>query len=155
MPGPRVLEHMVDTVIYFEGDRGNQFRILRAIKNRFGPAHEIGVFEMLSEGLVGSHQPVRPVFGIAEEHVPGAAVFTPALKAHGRCWWKYRLWLRPSSLATPRRAVVGWDQNRLSMVLAVLEARCGLSFAGRDVFLNVAGGLRVNEPAADLAWLPP
>ena len=148
--GPRVLEHMVDTVIYFEGDRGNQFRILRAIKNRFGPAHEIGVFEMLSEGLAEVTNPSALFLESHEEHVPGAAVFA-GIEGTRPVLVEIQALAAPSSLATPRRAVVGWDQNRLSMVLAVLEARCGLSFAGRDVFLNVAGGLRVNEPAADLA----
>ena len=148
--GPRVLEHMVDTVVYFEGDRGDQFRILRAIKNRFGPAHEIGVFEMQSEGLVEVHNPSELFLKGRDENVPGAAVFA-GIEGTRPLLVEIQALAAPSSLATPRRAVVGWDSNRLSMVLAVLEARCGVSFAGRDVFLNVAGGLRINEPAADLA----
>jgi len=148
--GPRVLEHMVDTVIYFEGDRGDQFRILRAIKNRFGPAHEIGVFEMQSEGLVEVQNPSALFLEGRDDNVPGAAVFA-GIEGTRPLLVEIQALAAPSSLATPRRAVVGWDSNRLSMVLAVLEARCGLSFAGRDVFLNVAGGLRINEPAADLA----
>lgn len=148
--GPRVLEHMVDTVIYFEGDRGDQFRILRAIKNRFGPAHEMGVFEMQGAGLMEVQNPSALFLEGREADVPGAAVFA-GIEGTRPVLVEIQALAAPSSLATPRRAVVGWDANRLSMVLAVLEARCGMSFAGRDVFLNVAGGLRINEPAADLA----
>ena len=148
--GPRVLEHMVDTVIYFEGDRGDQYRILRAIKNRFGPAHEMGVFEMQGGGLMEVANPSALFLEGRDEDVPGAAVFA-GIEGTRPVLVEIQALAAPSSLATPRRAVVGWDSNRLSMVLAVLEARCGLSFAGRDVFLNVAGGLRINEPAADLA----
>ncbi len=148
--GPRVLEHMVDTVVYFEGDRGDQFRILRAIKNRFGPAHEMGVFEMQGAGLMEVQNPSALFLEGREADVPGAAVFA-GIEGTRPVLVEIQALAAPSSLATPRRAVVGWDANRLSMVLAVLEARCGLSFAGRDVFLNVAGGLRINEPAADLA----
>lgn len=148
--GPRVLEHMVDTVIYFEGDRGDQYRILRAIKNRFGPAHEMGVFEMQGAGLMEVTNPSALFLEGRDEDVPGAAVFA-GIEGTRPLLVEIQALAAPSSLATPRRAVVGWDSNRLSMVLAVLEARCGLSFAGRDVFLNVAGGMRINEPAADLA----
>ncbi|MGB1405299.1 MAG: DNA repair protein RadA [Parvibaculales bacterium] len=148
--GPRVLEHMVDTVVYFEGDRGDQFRILRAIKNRFGPAHEMGVFEMQGAGLMEVQNPSALFLEGREADVPGAAVFA-GIEGTRPVLVEIQALAAPSSLVTPRRAVVGWDANRLSMVLAVLEARCGLSFAGRDVFLNVAGGLRINEPAADLA----
>ena len=148
--GPRVLEHMVDTVVYFEGDRGDQFRILRAIKNRFGPAHEMGVFEMQGAGLMEVQNPSALFLEGRDADVPGAAVFA-GIEGTRPILVEIQALAAPSSLATPRRAVVGWDNNRLSMVLAVLEARCGMSFAGRDVFLNVAGGLRINEPAADLA----
>ena len=148
--GPRVLEHMVDTVVYFEGDRGDQFRILRAIKNRFGPAHEMGVFEMQGAGLMEVQNPSALFLEGREADVPGAAVYA-GIEGTRPVLVEIQALAAPSSLATPRRAVVGWDANRLSMVLAVLEARCGMSFAGRDVFLNVAGGLRINEPAADLA----
>ena len=148
--GPRVLEHMVDTVVYFEGDRGDQYRILRAIKNRFGPAHEMGVFEMQGAGLMEVANPSALFLEGRDEDVPGAAVFA-GIEGTRPLLVEIQALAAPSSLATPRRAVVGWDNNRLSMVLAVLEARCGLSFAGRDVFLNVAGGMRINEPAADLA----
>jgi DNA repair protein RadA/Sms len=148
--GPRVLEHMVDTVVYFEGDRGDQFRILRAIKNRFGPAQEIGVFEMREEGLAEVQNPSALFLEARDESVPGAAVFA-GIEGTRPVLVEIQALAAPSSLATPRRAIVGWDSARLSMVLAVLEARCGMAFGGRDVFLNVAGGLRINEPAADLA----
>ena len=148
--GPRVLEHMVDTVIYFEGDRGHHFRILRAVKNRFGPTDEIGVFEMRGAGLVEVANPSALFLEAREENVPGSVVFA-GLEGTRPLLVEIQALAAPSSLATPRRAVVGWDSNRLSMVLAVLEARCRLSFAGRDVFLNIAGGLKINEPAADLA----
>ncbi|ERL47588.1 DNA primase protein [Candidatus Micropelagos thuwalensis] len=148
--GPRVLEHMVDTVIYFEGDRGHHFRILRAVKNRFGPTDEIGVFEMRGAGLVEVANPSALFLEAREDNVPGSVVFA-GLEGTRPLLVEIQALAAPSSLATPRRAVVGWDSNRLSMVLAVLEARCGISFAGRDVFLNIAGGLKVNEPAADLA----
>lgn len=148
--GPRVLEHMVDTVIYFEGDRGHHFRILRAVKNRFGPTDEIGVFEMRGAGLVEVENPSALFLEAREENVPGSVVFA-GLEGTRPLLVEIQALAAPSSLATPRRAVVGWDSNRLSMVLAVLEGRCGLSFAGRDVFLNIAGGLKINEPAADLA----
>ena len=148
--GPRVLEHMVDTVVYFEGERGDQFRILRAIKNRFGPAHEIGVFEMREEGLAEVQNPSALFLEARDESVPGAAVFA-GIEGTRPVLVEIQALAAPSSLATPRRAIVGWDSARLSMVLAVLEARCGMAFGGCDVFLNVAGGLRINEPAADLA----
>ena len=148
--GPRVLEHMVDTVIYFEGDRGHHFRILRAVKNRFGPTDEIGVFEMRGAGLVEVANPSALFLEAREDNVPGSVVFA-GLEGTRPLLVEIQALAAPSSLATPRRAVVGWDSNRLSMVLAVLEARCSMSFAGRDVFLNIAGGLKVNEPAADLA----
>lgn len=148
--GPRVLEHMVDTVIYFEGDRGHHFRILRAVKNRFGATDEIGVFEMRGEGLAEIANPSALFLEAREENVAGAVVFA-SIEGTRPVLVEIQALAAPSSLATPRRAVVGWDQNRLSMVLAVLEARCGISFAGRDVFLNIAGGLRIQEPAADLA----
>ncbi|MGC6511698.1 MAG: DNA repair protein RadA [Parvibaculales bacterium] len=148
--GPRVLEHMVDTVVYFEGDRGHSFRILRSVKNRFGPTDEIGVFEMRGAGLAEVANPSALFLEAREKNVPGAVVFA-GIEGTRPLLVEIQALAAPSSLATPRRAVVGWDSNRLSMVLAVLEARCGMSFAGKDVFLNVAGGLRIHEPAADLA----
>jgi len=148
--GPRVVEHMVDAVLYFEGDRAHQFRILRAHKNRFGPTDEIGVFEMRETGLAEVPNPSALFLDGRGEASSGAAVFA-GLEGTRPVLTEIQALVAPSAFGTPRRAVVGWDSGRLAMVLAVLEARCGVSFAGKDVYLNVAGGLRINEPAADLA----
>ncbi|MCL5775608.1 DNA repair protein RadA [Limibaculum sp. FT325] len=148
--GPRVVEHMVDTVLYFEGERGHQFRILRAVKNRFGPADEIGVFEMTGAGLAEVTNPSALFLGDRDEGASGSAVFA-GLEGTRPVLVEFQALVAPSTLGTPRRAVVGWDGSRLAMTLAVLEARAGVSLAGQDVYLNVAGGLRVSEPAADLA----
>lgn len=148
--GPRILEHMVDTVLYFEGDRGHQFRILRGVKNRFGPTDEIGVFEMAGQGLVEVDNPSALFLSERSEDVPGSAVFA-GLEGSRPVLVEIQALVAPTAYSTPRRAVVGWDSNRLAMVLAVLEARCGVMMAGQDVYLNVAGGLRISEPAADLA----
>ncbi|TAJ39431.1 MAG: DNA repair protein RadA, partial [Reyranella sp.] len=148
--GPRVLEHMVDTVLYFEGERGHQFRILRTVKNRFGPTDEIGVFEMSDRGLSDVANPSALFLAERRGHVSGACVFA-GIEGTRPVLVEIQALVSPSSLATPRRAVVGWDSNRLAMVLAVLEARCGVTVGANDVYLNVAGGLRINEPAADLA----
>ena len=148
--GPRVVEHMVDTVLYFEGERGHQFRILRAVKNRFGPADEIGVFEMTGAGLAEVANPSALFLSERDRPVPGSAVFA-GIEGSRPLLCEFQALVAPSPLGQPRRSVVGWDGGRLAMVLAVLEARCGIPFAGLDVYLNVAGGLRVTEPAADLA----
>ncbi|TVQ56236.1 MAG: DNA repair protein RadA [Rhodobacteraceae bacterium] len=148
--GPRVIEHMVDTVLYFEGERGHQFRILRAVKNRFGPAGEIGVFEMTGAGLAEVRNPSALFLGDREARTAGAVVFA-GVEGTRPLLCEIQALVAPSPLGTPRRAVVGWDSGRLAMILAVLEARAGVGFAGKDVYLNVAGGLRVAEPAADLA----
>ena len=148
--GPRVVEHMVDTVLYFEGERGHQFRILRAVKNRFGPADEIGVFEMTGAGLAEVANPSALFLGERGGRSPGAAVFA-GIEGTRPLLCEIQALVASSPLGTPRRAVVGWDAGRLAMILAVLEARAGVSMAGLDVYLNVAGGLRVGEPAADLA----
>ncbi|MDR3500864.1 MAG: DNA repair protein RadA [Parvibaculum sp.] len=148
--GPRVVEHMVDCVLYFEGERGHQFRILRAVKNRFGPANEIGVFEMGELGLQEVPNPSALFLGERDGETSGSAVFA-GIEGTRPVLVEIQALVAQSSLGTPRRAVVGWDGGRLSMVLAVLDARCGLSLGGQDVYLNVAGGLRINEPAADLA----
>ncbi len=148
--GPRVIEHMVDTVLYFEGERGHQFRILRAVKNRFGPADEIGVFEMTGAGLAEVANPSALFLSDRGAPSPGAAVFA-GIEGTRPLLTEIQALVAPSPLGTPRRTVVGLDGARLSTILAVLEARCAIPFAGMDVFLNVAGGLRVGEPAADLA----
>ncbi len=148
--GPRVVEHMVDTVLYFEGERGHQFRILRAVKNRFGPADEIGVFEMTGAGLGEVTNPSALFLSERDNPAPGAVVFA-GIEGTRPVLVEIQALVAPSPLATPRRAVVGWDSARLSMILAVLDARAGISFAGMDVYLNIAGGMRISEPAADLA----
>ena len=148
--GPRVLEHMVDTVLYFEGERGHQFRILRAVKNRFGPTDEIGVFEMTDAGLVEVDNPSELFLADRTGDVSGAVVFA-GLEGTRPLLVEIQALVAPSPLGTPRRAVVGWDGARLSMILAVLEARCGVAIGANDIYLNVAGGLRISEPAADLA----
>jgi DNA repair protein RadA/Sms len=148
--GPKVIEHMVDTVLYFEGDRGHAFRILRANKNRFGATDEIGVFEMAAAGLREVANPSELFLGERLASTPGSAVFA-GMEGTRPILVELQALVVPSGLGTPRRAVVGWDSNRLAMLLAVLDARFGVSFAQHDVYLNVAGGLRITEPAADLA----
>lgn len=148
--GPRVVEHMVDTVLYFEGERGHQFRILRSVKNRFGPAGEIGVFEMTGSGLAEVANPSALFLSERGQPIPGSAVFA-GIEGTRPVLTEIQALVAPSTLASPRRTVVGLDSGRVSTILAVLESRCGIPFAGLDVFLNVAGGMRVIEPAADLA----
>ena len=148
--GPRVLEHMVDTVLYFEGERGHQFRILRTVKNRFGPTDEIGVFDMTDSGLREVTNPSSLFLGDRAANVSGTSVFA-GIEGTRPLLVEIQALTAPTALGTARRAVVGWDSGRLAMVLAVLETRCGLSLAGQDVFLNIAGGLKIREPAADLA----
>ncbi len=148
--GPRVLEHMVDAVLYFEGERSHQFRLLRGIKNRFGPTDEIGVFEMTDRGLIEVANPSALFLAERRCDVSGATVFA-GIEGTRPMLVEIQALVAPSVLTMPRRAVVGWDSARLAMILAVLEARCGIALGGRDVYLNVAGGMRIGEPAADLA----
>jgi DNA repair protein RadA/Sms len=148
--GPRVVEHMVDAVLSFEGEGAHQFRILRAVKNRFGPTDEIGVFEMTGGGLREVANPSALFLSERNLGAPGTAVFA-GIEGTRPLLVEIQALVAPTTLGTPRRAVVGWDQNRLAMVLAVLEAHCGVRLSGHDVYLNVAGGLRIQEPAADLA----
>jgi DNA repair protein RadA/Sms len=148
--GPRVVEHMVDAVLSFEGEGSHQFRILRAVKNRFGPTDEIGVFEMTGSGLSEIKNPSELFLSERDLGQPGTAVFA-GMEGTRPLLVEIQALVAPSSLGTPRRSVVGWDSSRLSMVLAVLEAHCGVRLGGHDVYLNVAGGLRIQEPAADLA----
>ena len=156
--GPRVLEHMVDTVLYFEGERGHQFRILRAVKNRYGATDEIGVFEMSDRGLAEVPNPSALFLaerstaddGETAARTAGAAVFA-GIEGTRPLLVEVQALVAPSLLGTPRRAVVGWDATRLAMITAVLDARCGLAVGANDIYLNIAGGLRIVEPAADLA----
>ncbi len=150
LAGPRVVEHMVDTVLYFEGERGHQFRILRSVKNRFGPTDEIGVFEMTGGGLSEVANPSALFLSERGEPAPGSVVFA-GIEGTRPVLVELQALVAPSPHSQPRRSVVGWDGGRLAMILAVLESRCGIPFAGLDVYLNVAGGMRVTEPAADLA----
>jgi DNA repair protein RadA/Sms len=149
--GPRVLEHMVDVVMSFEGERSHQYRILRALKNRFGAVDEIGVFAMAGEGLEEVDNPSMLFLSGRDEPMAGSAVF-PAIEGTRPVLVEIQaLIVRLQSGATPRRAVVGWDSGRRAMLLAVLESRCGLNFSSAEVYLNVAGGYRLSDPAADLA----
>lgn len=148
--GPKVIEHVVDTVLYFEGHSGHQFRILRAVKNCFGPTDEIGVFEMRYDGLQQVENPSALFLSDRDRGAPGTAVFA-GMEGTRPILVELQALVAPSTLGTPRRAVVGSDPNRLAMLIAVLEARCGVRLAGHDVYLNVAGGLKLGDPAADLA----
>jgi DNA repair protein RadA/Sms len=148
--GPRVVEHMVDSVLYFEGDGGHHFRILRAVKNRFGPTDEIGVFEMTGAGLREVPNPSELFLGERNAATPGAAVFA-GMEGTRPVLVEIQALVAPSALGTPRRAVIGWDANRLAMIIAVLEAHCGVRLGDCEIYLNIAGGLRIAEPAADLA----
>ncbi len=150
LAGPRVLEHMVDAVLYFEGERNYDYRILRSIKNRFGATDEIGVFSMENQGLTEVKNPSALFLANHQQEVSGTAIFA-GVEGTRPLLLEIQALVAPSYLASPRRTAVGWDNNRLSMILAVLESRCGISSANRDIYLNVAGGLKINEPAADLA----
>jgi len=148
--GPKAVEHLVDAVLYFEGERGHHFRVLRAVKNRFGPTDEIGVFEMTGKGLAEVANPSALFLGDRDSVSPGTAVFA-GLEGTRPLLVEIQALVAPAGFGTPRRAVVGWDTGRLAMILAVLDARGGLGIGSSDVYLNVAGGLKVNEPAADAA----
>ena len=148
--GPKAVEHLVDAVLYFEGERGHHFRVLRAVKNRFGATDEIGVFEMTGMGLMEVANPSALFLGDRNSNAPGAAVFA-GLEGTRPLLVEVQALVAQTSYGTPRRAVVGWDSGRLAMILAVLDARAGLGAGGHDVYLNVAGGLEIGEPAADLA----
>lgn len=148
--GPKTLEHMVDTVLYFEGDNSNQYRILRTIKNRFGPANEIGVFEMSEAGLTPVSNPSSLFLMNRDKEVVGSAVFA-GIEGSRPILMEVQTLIAGTNMATPRRAVVGWDINRLAMIIAVLNARCKMFLHDKEVYLNIAGGLRIQEPSADLA----
>ena len=148
--GPRVVEHMVDAVLYFEGDTSHTFRILRGVKNRYGATDEIGVFAMTELGLEQVANPSALFLDQRDEGAAGSAVFA-GMEGTRPILIEIQALVAPSPLGTPRRAVVGWDSSRLSMILAVLETRCGVRIGANDIYLNVAGGMRITEPAADLA----
>ncbi len=148
--GPKAVEHLVDAVLYFEGERGHHFRVLRAVKNRFGATDEIGVFEMTGKGLAEVANPSALFLGDRTSAAPGTAVFA-GLEGTRPLLCEIQALVSPTSYGTPRRAVVGWDAGRLAMILAVLDARAGVGIGAADVYLNIAGGLKISEPAADLA----
>jgi len=148
--GPKAVEHLVDAVLYFEGERGHQFRILRAVKNRFGPTDEIGVFEMTGKGLSEVANPSALFLGDRNSASPGTAVFA-GIEGTRPLLVEVQALVAQPGYGTPRRAVVGWDTGRLAMILAVLDSRGGVGVSSHDVYLNIAGGLKVGEPAADLA----
>ena len=148
--GPRVLEHMVDTVLYFEGDRGHAFRILRATKNRYGSTNEIGVFEMKDSGLQEVSNPSELLLAERPMDTPGSTV-TAAMEGTRPILVEVQALASPSSLAAPRRTSMGIDHNRLALLVAVLEKRVGLSLLHQDIFVNAVGGVRIHEPGVDLA----
>lgn len=150
LAGPRVLEHMVDAVLQFEGDRSHQFRLLRAMKNRFGATDEIGVFAMRDAGLEEVSNPSQLFLTERDTAVAGSAICAAVEGTRGLLV-EIQALIAPAAYGTPRRSVVGWDANRLAMIVAVLETRAGLELGFSDIYLNIAGGLKLNEPAADLA----
>jgi len=147
--GPKVLEHMVDTVLYFEGDRGQIYRILRTVKNRFGSTNEIGVFEMKDEGLLEVENPSEIFLAERPQNEPGSVVL-PSMEGTRPILVEVQALVTPSNLGMPRRTANGADQQRLALLTAVLEKKAGLALYSYDIFLNIAGGLRVDEPALDL-----
>lgn len=148
--GPKAVEHLVDAVLYFEGERGHHFRILRAVKNRFGPTDEIGVFEMQGTGLAEVANPSELFLGDRSRNAPGNAIFA-GIEGTRPLLVEIQALVADAAYGTPRRAVVGWDVGRLAMILAVLDALSGVGIGAHDIYLNVSGGLKVGEPAADLA----
>jgi DNA repair protein RadA/Sms len=147
--GPKVLEHMVDTVLYFEGDRSHAFRILRTVKNRFGSTNEIGVFEMKEEGLVQVSNPSEIFLAERPLNEPGSVVL-PSVEGTRPILVEVQALVSPTNLGMARRTAIGADQQRLSLLCAVLEKKAGLDMYGHDIFLNIAGGMRIDEPALDL-----
>ncbi len=147
--GPRVMEHMVDTVLYFEGDRNHVFRILRAVKNRFGSTNEIGVFEMKERGLEEVTNPSAVFLSERPENTPGSVV-TASMEGTRPILVELQGLASSTSLGTPRRTILGLDQNRVALLVAVMEKKLGMHLMGHDIFMNVAGGVKVDEPAVDL-----
>ncbi len=147
--GPKVLEHIVDTVLYFEGDKGNPFRILRAVKNRFGSTNEIGVFEMQEAGLKEVDNPSQLFLSEKPENVPGSVV-TVSLEGTRPLLVEIQALVTASSFGVPRRTAIGVDYNRINLLVAVLDKRLGLHLGGMDIYVNVVGGLKIDEPAIDM-----
>lgn len=150
LAGPKILEHMVDTVLYFEGERGDSYRILRSVKNRYGSCDEIGIFEMKQNGLSCVSNPSAFFLTPRSENTPGTTVFA-GIEGTRPILVEVQALVTKSYFTMPRRNVIGWDLNRLFMIMAVLESKCKMSFSDRDVYLSIAGGLKISEPACDLA----
>jgi DNA repair protein RadA/Sms len=148
--GPKALEHIVDTVIYFEGDKGHSYRLLRTIKNRFGPTPEIGVFEMRPEGLVTVENPSEIFLAERPTDCPGSVIVSSLEGSRTLLVEVQALVSASSSIGMPRRMATGFDQNRMTLMIAIMEKRLGLQFQGEDIFVNIAGGIKVNEPSIDL-----
>lgn len=148
--GPKILEHMVDTVLYFEGEKGNSYRILHSEKNRYGSCDELGIFEMRPQGLFSVDNPSVLFLTQRDEDVPGTAVFA-GIEGSRPLLVEVQALVARSYFNIPKRTVIGWDLSRLFMILGVLDSKYKLSFSDRDVYLSIAGGLKVNEPACDLA----
>jgi DNA repair protein RadA/Sms len=147
--GPKVLEHIVDTVLYFEGDKGNPFRILRAVKNRFGSTNEIGVFEMTESGLKEVDNPSQLFLSERPLNVPGSVV-TVSLEGTRPLVVEIQALVSPSSFGVPRRTALGVDYNRINLLIAVLDKRLGMHLGGMDIYVNIVGGLKIDEPAIDM-----
>ncbi len=147
--GPKVLEHMVDTVLYFEGDSGHAYRIIRAMKNRFGPTNEIGVFEMRDNGLIEVANPSAFFLTERPEGAAGSAV-VPSMEGTRPILIEIQSLVSPTNFGMPRRTTIGVDQNRVSLLAAVMDKVCGFRLSSHDIFINVAGGIKVDEPAVDL-----
>jgi DNA repair protein RadA/Sms len=147
--GPKVLEHMVDTVLYFEGDSGHAYRIVRAIKNRFGPTNEIGVFEMRDNGLIEVSNPSAFFLTERPEGAAGSVV-VPSIEGTRPILVEIQSLVSPTNFGMPRRTTIGVDQNRVSLLAAVMDKICGFRLSSHDIFINVAGGMKVDEPAVDL-----
>jgi DNA repair protein RadA/Sms len=147
--GPKVLEHIVDTVLYFEGDKGNPFRILRAVKNRFGSTNEIGVFEMMESGLMEVDNPSQLFLSEKPENVPGSVV-TVSLEGTRPLLVEVQALVTASSFGVPRRTAIGVDYNRINLLVAVLDKRLGMNLGGMDIYINIVGGLKIDEPAIDM-----
>ena len=147
--GPKVLEHMVDTVLYFEGDSSHAYRIIRAMKNRFGPTNEIGVFEMRSNGLIEVANPSAFFLTERPEGAPGSVV-VPSIEGTRPILIEIQSLVNPTNFGMPRRTTIGVDHNRVALLAAVMDKMCGFRLSGHDIFINVAGGMKVDEPAVDL-----
>ncbi len=150
LAGPKTIEHMVDTVLYFENDKGNDLRLIRTAKNRYGSSSEIGIFKMTNDGLCQVSNPLSLFLSNSNTSLNGTSIF-PAAEGSRIILLEIQALVAQSSFSTAKRTVVGWDGAKLSMLLAVLESRCGISFSNKDIYLNIAGGVRTTDPAADLA----